>query len=166
MCIFAHYMSGRGPLTDVIKFCLPDIYLMWPERVTKKIIQTKIQGIHCIYERQIHSLLWSSVKNTINSIKFGCAYLPRRGPLTDVIKLYLGKLCVYMSFSLVCMIWVDHERTPLSLYTTQAKEVSTLQRMRWNTSSFDGVELSELQGIEVKQRERKKIPDTGGGDSS
>ena len=30
--------------------------------------------------------------------------------------------------------------------------------MRWNTSSFDGVELSELQGIEVKQREREKSP--------
>ena len=34
--------------------------------------------------------------------------------------------------------------------------------MRWNTSSFYGVELSELQGIEVKQSEREKRPDTGG----
>ena len=36
-----------------------------------------------------------------------------------------------------------------------------LWRMRWNTSSFDRVELSELQGIEVKQGEREKSPDTG-----
>ena len=34
--------------------------------------------------------------------------------------------------------------------------------MQWNTSSFDGVELSELQDIEVKQGEREKSPDTGG----
>ena len=34
--------------------------------------------------------------------------------------------------------------------------------MRWNTSSFDGVELSELQGTEVKQEEREKRPDTDG----
>ena len=34
--------------------------------------------------------------------------------------------------------------------------------MQWNTSSFDGIELSELQGIEVKQREREKSLDTSG----
>ena len=34
--------------------------------------------------------------------------------------------------------------------------------MQWNTSSFDGVELSELQGIKVKQTEREKCRDTGG----
>ena len=33
-----------------------------------------------------------------------------------------------------------------------------LRGMRWNTSSFVEVELSELQGIEVKQREREKKP--------
>ena len=33
--------------------------------------------------------------------------------------------------------------------------------MRWNIS-FDEVELSELQDIEVKQGEREKYPDTGG----
>ena len=38
-----------------------------------------------------------------------------------------------------------------------------LRRMRWNTSLFDGVELSEHQGIEIIQREReKKSPNTGG----
>ena len=35
--------------------------------------------------------------------------------------------------------------------------------MQWkNTASFDGVELSELQDIEVKQGEREKCPDTDG----
>ena len=38
----------------------------------------------------------------------------------------------------------------------------SLWRMQWNTSSFDGVELSELQGTEVKQGESEKSPDTGG----
>ena len=37
-----------------------------------------------------------------------------------------------------------------------------LRRMQGNTPSFDGVELSELQGTEVKQREREKSPDTCG----
>ena len=31
-----------------------------------------------------------------------------------------------------------------------------------DTSSFDGVKLSELQGIGVKQGEREKFPDNGG----
>ena len=34
--------------------------------------------------------------------------------------------------------------------------------MQWNTSSFDGVELSELQGTEVKLGEREKYLDTDG----
>ena len=34
--------------------------------------------------------------------------------------------------------------------------------MQWNTSSFDGLELCKLQGIEAKQREREKCPDAIG----